>query len=232
MDVKTKILIVEDEFHIVDFLSARFIKEGLEPWVAGGVEKALEIVGDKGCDIVILDLGLPDRDGMDFIRTIRKTNDIPIIVLSARDGETDKVEALDAGANDYVTKPFGVDELMARIRSAMRIATRSSPQADVHAAEECFGDFTISYSTRKVFVANEEIHLTKTEYEIVEILALNAGRIMTYEDIIKCVWNWMDPSSVKKLQVNMANIRRKLGEKPGEYAYITNELGVGYRMGG
>ena len=223
-----RILIVEDEFHIVDVLSARFIKDGMEPIVANSVEEAIAAVDQTGCDIVILDLGLPDRDGMDFIHIIRKHNDLPIIVLSARDGETDKVAALDAGANDYVTKPFGADELMARIRSVMRTTSRSSTGGSL--SDESFGDFTISYASRKVFVGNEEIHLTKTEYGIVEILSLNAGRIMTYEDIIERVWNWMDQSSIKKLQVNMANIRRKLGEKPGEYTFISNELGVGYRM--
>lgn len=140
-----------------------------------------------------------------------------------------KVEALDLGANDYITKPFGTDELLARVRATLRTARFQGAGTGIR-QEFKLGDMKISYDARRVTIGEEEIRLTQTEYNIVELLAVHAGKVLTYAEIIKKVWGYSDSGSVKKLQVNMANIRKKFGETPGEYRYIRNELGVGYRM--
>ena len=178
-------------------------------------------------DLVILDLGLPDMDGTEFIARVRSDSTVPIIVLSARTEEADKVTALDLGANDYITKPFGTAELMARLRAALR---SSRYTADAPGGTFQLKELLIDYDRRMVTVAGEPIHLTQTEYNILALLAHYPGRVLTYSAIIRDVWGSMDDGSVKKLQVNMANIRKKLGTKPGESDYILNELGVGYRM--
>ena len=179
-------------------------------------------------DLILLDLVLPDMDGLDFLKELRREYMTPVIVLSARYDELDKVKALDLGANDYVTKPFGSAELQARIRSAIR---NSNPFAgSTLQGKMTSGDLTIDYDERKVFIEKEEIHLTQTEYNIVALLAKRAGRVLTYTEIIQAVWGADDIGSVKKLQVNMANIRKKMGVKPGANKYIQNELSIGYRM--
>ena len=181
-------------------------------------------------DLILLDLGLPDMDGLDLLKVIRQEYAIPVIVLSARFDEMDKVKALDLGANDYVTKPFGTAELQARIRSALR---NSNPFAGVnHPLQGKFqaGDLEIDYDNRKVSIGSEELKLTQTEYNIVVLLAKNAGRLLTYTEIVQGVWGMDDVGSTKKLQVNMANIRKKMGVKPGANKYIQNELYIGYRM--
>ena len=171
-------------------------------------------------------------DGIDFIRSANNKSDISIIVLSARADEKDKVEALDLGASDYITKPFGTEELLARVRAALRnsrLRSGSDEQAD---SRFCVKDMVIDYDSRTVMVSDKNIKFTQTEYNIVETLSMRPGRVFTYSEIIKKVWGYSDSGSIKKLQVNMANIRKKLGEKPGENRYISNELGVGYRMTG
>ena len=169
-------------------------------------------------------------DGTDFIREVRTFSNVPILVLSARSNENDKILALDLGANDYVTKPFGIGELLARVRAILRTSRIQELDADSVPQNFTINDLTIVYDTRKITVADQEIKLTQTEYNIVELLSLHAGKVMTYSEIIHKIWGYSDFGSIKKLQVNMANIRKKLGEKPGENKYILNELGVGYRM--
>ena len=180
-------------------------------------------------DIILLDLGLPDMDGTELIRTIRASSNIPILVLSARTAEADKVEALDLGANDYITKPFGTAELLARVRAALRTSCIAEPGAPP-GKSFCVADLSIDYDSRRVTVAGQEIRLTQTEYNIVAFLSAHAGKVLTYSAIIRAVWGAGDDGSIKKLQVNMANIRKKLGSTPGDNRYISNELGVGYRM--
>ena len=153
----------------------------------------------------------------------------PIVVLSARTTEQDKIEALDLGANDYVTKPFGTGELLARVRAALRV-NRYSTAGNLPTGTFTAQDLEINYERRKVFVAGQEIKLTQTEYNIVAFLSEHAGRVMTYAAIVRAIWGDTDCGSTKKLQVNMANIRKKLGSRPGSNNYILNELGVGYRM--
>ena len=184
-------------------------------------------------DLVILDLGLPDRDGTDFLRDLRQKELTPVIVLSARSEEQDKVRALDLGANDYVTKPFGSAELLARIRSVLRMYRHSAEEGKLPGGKFTLGELVIDYDARRLWIGEEEIKLTQTEYNIVAFLSEHCGKMMTYSAIIKAVWReYPDEGSIKKLQVNMANIRKKFGAQPGEVSYIVNELGVGYRMDG
>ena len=154
----------------------------------------------------------------------------PIIVLSARTDEMDKIEALDLGANDYITKPFGTGELLARVRVALRLNRYSRTGDAASGGEFQAQGLRINYDRRKVFVEGQEVRLTQTEYNIVAFLSQHAGRVMTYAAIVRAIWGDTDVGSTKKLQVNMANIRKKLGSRPGSNPYILNELGVGYRM--
>ena len=181
-------------------------------------------------DLIILDLGLPDRDGKEIIRRVREESSVPIIVLSARSDEREKVLSLDLGANDYVTKPFGAAELMARVRSELRAGRKGPEETRLPGGRFVSGDLVIDYDARRVTIAETEIRLTQIEYNIVSLLSQHCGRVLTYTAIIREIWGQSDAGSIKKLQVNMANIRKKLGERPGENRYIANELGVGYRM--
>lgn len=154
---------------------------------------------------------------------------MPIVILSARNNESDKVEALDLGANDYVTKPFGTEELLARLRAALR-SSRSGAMNALPGRKFRLQDLVIDYDRRIVTVGENEVRLTQTEYNILAFLSEHTGKVLTYSAIISSIWGRIDEGSVKKLQVNMANIRKKLGSRPGDNRYIVNELGVGYRM--
>lgn len=228
MSSKYKILVVEDENNIRNFIETVLNANDYQTISATTCEQGILMYSSHTPDLVMLDLGLPDKDGMEFIRAIRQSYATPIIVLSARTGEEDKIEALDLGANDYITKPFGTGELLARVRATLRSCrpgTGSLPN-------ERFSlyDLSIDYNRRMVFICEDEIKLTQTEYNILALLSYHTGKVMTYASIIKEIWGASDEGSIKKLQVNMANIRKKLGTRPGDNQYIINELGVGYRM--
>ena len=225
-----KVLIVEDDGNIAELLHLYLEKEGFETQVAGDGGKGVELFRSFQPDLVLLDLGLPDRDGLELIRTVRQKYMTPIIVLSARTDEMDKIEALDLGANDYITKPFGTGELLARVRVALRLNRYSRTGDAASGGEFQAQGLRINYERRKVFVDGQEVRLTQTEYNIVAFLSQHAGRVMTYAAIVRAIWGDTDVGSTKKLQVNMANIRKKLGSRPGSNPYILNELGVGYRM--
>ena len=226
MNNRYRILLVEDETNIRSMVSTMLESAGYQTILADTCSNALMMAASHNPDLIILDLGLPDRDGMYLLREVRKDSVTPIIVLSARSDEADKVNALDAGANDYVTKPFSAAELLARVRSALRNSRQGSQGSHLFKLQ----NLTVNYDSRQVFIGSEEIKLTQTEYNIVALLAENSGKMMTYSAIIKGIWGYPDVGSTKKLQVNMANIRRKFGVIPGKNAYITNEIGVGYRM--
>lgn len=230
MSNKFKILVIEDDVNICNFVKTIMETNGYQVFDARTGSNGKLMFLSHLPDLIVLDLGLPDIDGVDFIKMVRETSNTPIIVLSARTGERDKIDALDLGANDYVTKPFSTGELLARVRVALRDNRRRNSQVDVLKNVFRTKDMTIEYDSRRIKKGNEEIKLTQTEYNIVELLSLHAGRVLTYSEIIKKIWGYSDSGSVKKLQVNMANVRKKLGEKPGESNYIYNELGVGYRM--
>lgn len=230
MEIKDRVLVVEDDKRISNFIKTVLEANNYDVIVAQTGAEAYSMVTSQCPDVVILDLGLPDMDGMTFLEDVRKDSLTPIIVLSARTNEKDKVLALDAGANDYVTKPFGAAELLARIRSTLRNYSHSAESGKLPGGKFMVQDLEILYDARQVFIKGKEIKLTQTEYNIVALLSEHCGKMMTYSAIIKDVWGYPDEGSVKKLQVNMANIRKKFGVKPGEATYITNELGVGYRM--
>ena len=225
---KFKVLIIEDEANICSFIQTLLETNGYQALVAQTCVMGMTMFISYNPDLVILDLGLPDRDGLDAIRSIRQKYLTPIIVLSARTTEQDKIEALDLGANDYITKPFGTGELLARVRAALRLSRYNT--AGLPSGTFTAQDMTINYERRKVFIAGQEVKLTQTEYNIVAFLSEHAGRVMTYAAIVKAIWGDTDCGSTKKLQVNMANIRKKMGSRPGSNNYILNELGVGYRM--
>lgn len=230
MSNKYKILVVEDENNIRSFIETALSANGYQVIGADNCENGIMLFGCHVPDLVILDMGLPDADGTVFIETIRRTHSTPIIVLSARTEETDKVNALDCGANDYVTKPFGTPELLARIRAALRSRHQNADTGASLSGKYEIHDLKIDYDRRQVFVHAEEIKLTQTEYNILTLLSVHTGKVLTYAFIIREIWGNMDTGGVKRLQVNMANLRKKLGSKPGDNRYIINELGVGYRM--
>ena len=225
-----RILLVEDENNIGAFVKTILEANGYQVITGGSCGQGLMLFASYMPDVVILDLGLPDRDGLEFIREVRKTSAIPLLVLSARTMETDKVEALDLGANDYVTKPFGTAELLARVRAALRNRRTTGEFYAAPGEKFHLQDLTIDYDRRQVYVGETEIKLTQTEYNILALLSQHTGKVLTYSVIIGNIWGHMDEGSTKKLQVNMANIRKKLGVRPGDNRYVINELGVGYRM--
>lgn len=228
---KYKILLIEDEANINTFVSVLLEANGYQVVSAQSAAMAKALYASHTPDLVILDLGLPDGDGGYLLKEIRKNDATPVIILSARSDETDKVRLLDSGANDYVTKPFGSQELLARIRSALRNNRHCASEGRLPGGRFTSGELTIDYDSRQVFIAEAEIKLTQTEYNIIAFLSENCGKVMTYSAIIKSVWREaMSDGAIKKLQVNMANIRKKLGARPGEISFIVNELGVGYRM--
>lgn len=224
---KYRILIVEDDSNICSFVKTVLEASDYQVITAGTCQQGLMMAASHVPDLIILDLGLPDGDGLELITAVRKSSGMPILVLSARTMEQDKVKALDLGANDYVTKPFGTAELVARVRVALRSRRNS---ANASGGKYQLDDLMIDYDRRTVTVGGKEVKLTQTEYNILAFLSEHPGKVLTYYTIISSVWGHVDEGSTKKLQVNMANIRKKLGAKPGDNRYIINELGVGYRM--
>ena len=230
MSNRFKVLIVEDEMNICNFIKTILETNGYQVMFAQNAASGNTMFLSHRPDLLILDLGLPDLDGTEVIKQVRESSGTPIIVLSARTNESDKVKALDLGADDYITKPFGTNELLARVRAALRGYRRREAESDRPNDRFCVADMVIDYAYRRVTIGGVEIKLTQTEYNVLELMSMHAGKVMTYSEINKKVWGYSDSGSVKKLQVNMANIRKKLGEKPGENRYIANELGIGYRM--
>jgi two-component system KDP operon response regulator KdpE len=228
---KYKILLVEDEMNIRNLVSTVLETEGYQTVHASKCKTAKTLFASYVPDLVILDLGLPDADGLELLDFVRKDSLVPVIVLSARTDESDKIGALDRGANDYITKPFGAGELLARVRVALRNHRFRADEGKLPGGKFTLRQLEIDYDARLVYIAGKDIHLTQTEYNIVALLSENCGKMMTYAAIIKAIWaETAREGNIKKLQVNMANIRRKFGDKPGQANYIANELGVGYRL--
>lgn len=227
---KFKILIIEDDASIRRFVETLLHTNGYQVLTADTCRMGYSLSTSHNPDLIILDLGLPDEDGLAFIQKLREGAITPIIVLSARITERDKVSALDMGANDYITKPFGTEELLARVRAALRNNRHASAAGALPGGKFVAGDLSIDYDRRQVFVGAQEVKLTQTEYNIVALLSEHSGRVMTYAAIVHAIWGSADSGSTKRLQVNMANIRRKFGSRPGNNPYILNELGIGYRM--
>lgn len=221
----SKILVVDDEPQIRRFLRASLTTQRYEVLEAGTVREAVSTATVQRPDMVILDLGLPDGDGTAVVRTLRTWTDLPILVLSVRGQEVDKVAALDAGADDYLTKPFSTGELLARVRAALRRTVRES-QETVFAN----GGLVVDTARRLVTVGGQEVHLTATEYALLQTLVLNAGKVLTHRQLLTMVWGQEYEHETHILRVNISNLRRKLESDPLHPQYIVTEPGVGYRM--
>ena len=229
--IRSKILIVEDDPGICVFLRTTLTAEGYDAIVVSSGVSALEIVASHCPDCILLDLGLPDMDGSRIIAGIRQWSTMPIVVISARSMEEDKVQALDLGADDYITKPFGTNELLARIRTALRHRRTASGNDEIALRGSYHvGDLTIDYRKHQVIVAGERVHLTPNEFRIVALLGMHAGQVLTYKTMLRELWGPSASSDNKILRVHMASIRRKLEPNPNEPRYIFTEVGVGYRM--
>lgn len=220
-------LLVEDEPQIRRFVRAAMEEEGWHVFEAETMRRGLIDAGTRKPNIIILDLGLPDGDGVDFILDIRKWSAIPIIVLSARANEPEKIRALDAGADDYLSKPFGIGEFLARVRSTAR-RHQHSP-LDVDGVIQ-FGDVKVDLKTRLVTKANQPIHLTPTEYRLLSILVSNAGRVMTNPQLLREVWGPSHSESTHYVHIYMGHLRKKLENDPAQPQYLVTETAVGYRL--
>ena len=230
--IKDKILVIEDEKSINYLIGTVLTANGYDVIKAYTGTEACQMLDAYCPDLIILDLGLPDMDGVDIIRRIRGWSVVPIIVVSARTRERDKIEALDLGADDYLTKPFGGGELLARIRTALRhTRTQAADPGLARTGIYRCGRLRVDFDSHLVWLGEENVHLTQSEYRIVALLTQYAGKVLTYDFIIlKHVWGPYEGSNNQILRVNMANIRRKLKENPSEPKYILTELGIGYRM--
>ncbi|HPD15438.1 MAG TPA: response regulator [Planctomycetota bacterium] len=224
---KPRVLIIEDEKPIRGFLSASLAGEGHQVVEAETGREGLAQARMWVPEIVILDLGLPDLDGLEVIRELREWSQAPIVILSAREQERDKVAALDAGADDYLTKPFGIRELLARVRVALRHAARGGA-AD--ATPVTIGDFTLDTGARRAFAGDHELHLTPIEYKLLTTLVRHAGKVLTHRFLLKEVWGPLRTDDVHCLRVFMAGLRQKIEVDPSHPRYLLTEQGVGYRF--
>lgn len=225
--MKPRILVVDDEPQIRRFLKATLEVHGNEVALAENGRSALEQVTTWHPDVLLLDLGMPEIDGLEVLRRVREWSDVPIIVLSVRDREDDKVTALNLGADDYLTKPFGINELLARIRVAIRHAARRnlSPEPVI-----VVGELRLELAAHRVTLRDQEVHLTPTEYEILKTLAMYSGKVITHGVLIQKVWGLDQQQDPAKLRVFINQLRRKIEDDPAQPQYIITEPGVGYRF--
>lgn len=230
MNLRHEILLIEDEKNICNFIATTLRTQDYKVSFAGTAANGLSLAASGCPDLILLDLGLPDMDGIDVIRSIREWSNIPIIVISARTQEKEKVAALDAGADDYITKPFGTSELMARIRTALRRSSLSGNAPLETQSRYLAKDLIIDYDKHIITVDGNIVHFTQIEYKILTFLSRNAGKVITYDTLITHVWGPYADSNNRILRVNMANIRRKLEHNPADPQYIFTEIGIGYRM--
>jgi two-component system, OmpR family, KDP operon response regulator KdpE len=221
----SRVLVVDDEPQILRALGINLRARGYDVDLAPDGERALDVAARHHPDVVVLDLGLPGIDGVDVIRGLRGWSQVPIVVLSVRDAEGDKVAALDAGADDYVTKPFGMDELLARLRAALRRTIPAEEEALVETP-----DFTIDLAAKKVRRDGEEVRLTPTEWHLVEVLVRNRGRLVAQTQLLQEVWGPQYHDETNYLRVFMAQLRRKLEPEPAQPRYFITEPGMGYRF--
>jgi two-component system KDP operon response regulator KdpE len=222
------ILLIEDEPQMRRFLRITLQGHGYRLVEADTGDEGLQQATTRNPDIVLLDLGLPDMDGIEVTKRFREWSEVPIIVISAREQEEDKIKALDAGADDYLTKPFGAGELLARIRVALR--HRVMLQSGQKDPEFTLGDLRVDLSKRRVFVKDKEIHLTPIEYRLLTVLIKNAGKVVTHTHLLKEVWGPPYTGQTEYLRVYMAQLRRKLEENPAQPKFLINEPGIGYRL--
>lgn len=226
-EIGVRVLVVDDERAIRRYLHAALNAQGYTVYEASQGQEALNAVVTDRPDLIILDLGLPDIDGVEVTRRLREWTHIPILILSVREQESDKIAALDAGADDYLTKPFSSGELMARMRVALRrsMQTTSEPVFET-------GDLKVDLAHRKVLIGGQEILLTPTEYDLLRVLVQNAGKVLTHRQLLRQVWGSAYEAEAHLLRVNMSNLRRKIEPDPTRPHYILTEPGVGYRLRG
>ena len=225
MDNKLRILTIEDESNIRRFVKLALESEGYEVFEADGLKRGLIEAGTRRPDLVVLDLGLPDGDGLDFITDLRNWSDIPVIVLSARNSEHDKISALDAGADDYLEKPFGAGELLARVRAQLRRQQRSGNDPTIRFADVC-----IDPVRRLVEKNGEPVHLTPIEYRILTFLASQPDRVVTHQQLLKAVWGPGHTEDMHYIRVHMANLRKKVEKNASMPKHLVTEAGIGYRF--
>jgi two-component system KDP operon response regulator KdpE len=221
------VVLVEDEPHIRRFVRAALQEEGCEVFEADTAARGLTEAGTRKPDLVIVDLGLPDRDGLELIRDLRTWSEVPVIVLSARSGEADKIAALDLGADDYLTKPFGIGELVARVRASFR---RSARRGEAGETTLRFGEVEVDLAARIVRRGSEEVHLTPIEFRLLAHLCMHAGKVVTHRQILREVWG---PAYVEQShypRIFMQHLRQKLEADPARPAFLLTEIGVGYRL--
>ena len=231
MDIKDRVLVIEDDKSIRNFFRTVLEANNYEVLIAPTGAEGYSMVTSQCPDVVILDLGLPDMDGMTILKNVRQWSSMPVLVVSARTHEKDKVAALDAGADDYITKPFGTSELLARVRTAIRHARATVLTAEgMQTGQFRAGDLLIDYDKHRVYVGDRDVNLTQNEYKIVSLLGKYAGKVLTYDFIIKEIWGPNMQNDNRILRVNMANIRRKMENNPAQPQYIFTEVGVGYRI--
>lgn len=224
------ILIVDDEKSIRSFLRVSIETQGYKCLDTDNGTSALMLAISHNPDVLVLDLGLPDIDGIEVIKKLREVSKMPIIIISARGHEREKVEALDAGADDYLTKPFSVPELLARIRVILRHKVVENSKNKVENTTFKVKDLIIDTDKHRIWIENQEIRLTPTEYSVLVLLANNQGKVLTHRFITENVWGGTISDDTKSLRVCMGNLRRKLGEDPSQPKYIITEIGVGYRL--
>jgi two-component system, OmpR family, KDP operon response regulator KdpE len=223
------VVVIEDEPQIRRFVRAALEAEGWQVFEADTAQRGLSEAGTRKPDLLVLDLGLPDGDGLDVIRDVRGWSAVPIIVLSARSDEADKIAALDAGADDYLTKPFGVGELLARVRANLRRPRRAAGAAEENEVFS-FGEVVVDRQARIVRRAGAEVHLTPIEYRLLLVLVANAGRVLTHRQLLREVWGPSHAGQSHYLRIYMGNLRQKLEAEPAQPRHLLTETGVGYRL--
>lgn len=228
MKIKDKVLVVEDEKNIRSFLQAILEANDYEVILTQTGAEAYSLITSQCPDVILLDLGLPDIDGMQILETVRGWSAMPIIVVSARDREKDKVEALDKGADDYITKPFGTAELVARIRAAIRHSRGVGMTRVTQKITFDEGKLVIDFDKHRVFINGEDAGLTQNEFKLVSLLGKYSGKVLTYDFMMKEIWGPNMQNDNRILRVNMANIRRKIEQNPAQPKFIFTEIGVGY----
>lgn len=230
MEIKDRILVVEDDRRICNFFKTVLEANHYDVLLAHTGSEAYSMITSQCPDVVLLDLGLPDMEGLHILKSVREWSSMPVLVVSARTHEKDKVEALDLGADDYITKPFGTSELLARIRTAIRHTRTGLNQSGQQTGLFSSGGLLIDYDKHRVFVDGVDANLTQNEYKIVSLLGKYAGKVITYDTIIREIWGPNMKNDNRILRVNMANIRRKIEKNPAQPQYIFTEVGVGYRI--
>ena len=228
MTDELSVLTIEDDKYILNFISVSLKREGHRVMPAGSAAEGMFLFSANHPDVVLLDLGLPDRDGLEVIREIRSYSNTPILVVSARGQEKEKIEALDLGADDYISKPFHMGELLARIRVIKRRLVQQSAPASVSVFECDY--LRVDYEKRRVFVDGNEIHLTPMEYKLLLLMIINKGKVLTHNYIVKEVWGYGETGDTKTIRVFMAKLRRKIEKNITTPRFILTEIGVGYRF--